>query len=166
MMDGICGCAKKHETVDKQEDDDDKTNSNDTQVTCMTSPFIAYDDGYTFPNLYQETNDMLYKAWVLVYPMAELRRLACEGMLENAPRILPLPQTATQVLQAVNTHENVLLGTGAFDNYFQLDILKTVRSKTTITATQLVAFDDAFQQHELVYPICVNPLHKRITVIF
>jgi hypothetical protein len=81
MMDGICGFAKKHETVDKQEDNDDKTNSNDTQVRCMTSPFIAYDDGYTFPNLYQETNDMLYKACVLVHPMAELRRLACEGML-------------------------------------------------------------------------------------
>jgi hypothetical protein len=40
MMDGICGFAKKHETVDKQEDNDDKTNSNDTQVTCMTSPLL------------------------------------------------------------------------------------------------------------------------------
>jgi hypothetical protein len=29
-----------------------------------------------------------------------------------------------------------------------------------------VAFDDEFQQHELVYAIWVNRLHKRITVIF
>lgn len=162
MMDGICGCAKKHESVDKQEDDDDKTNSNDTQVTYMTSPFIAYNDGYTFPNLYQETNDML-QASVLVYPMAELRRLAREGILEDVPHILQLPQTATQVLQAVNTHENVLLGTGALDNYFQFDILKNVQ-KQHDNKTQLVAFDDEFQQHELVYAICFNPLHKRITV--
>jgi hypothetical protein len=130
----------------------------------MTSPFIAYNDGYTFPNLYQETNDML-QACVLVYPMAELRRLAREGMLKDAPHILQLPQTATQVLQAVNTHEHVLLGTGAFDNYFQFDILKKVQ-KQHDNNSQLVAFDDEFQQHEVVYAICVNPLHKRITVIF
>jgi len=164
-MDDICG--GRTFAVNKNKENDD----NATNVTLRTCPFIKYDDGYEYPNLYRETDDML-QACILVYPMAELRRLVRNGTLQD-DTVLKLPLTAKQVLQVVETHKHVLVNTAAFGQDFHLDILKAIADRQILLRavdekeeTTLVAFDDEFEREELVYAIAVNHSYKRITVIF
>ena len=66
----------------------------DTSEECI-SPFIKYNEnGYTWPDLFTEVDECL-EACVLIYPLAELRRLARANLVENAEKILSLPLTRT-----------------------------------------------------------------------
>ena len=44
----------------------------------MSNPFLAYDDGFAWPDLYTECDEML-ESCVLVYLLAELRSLVRKG---------------------------------------------------------------------------------------
>lgn len=179
-MDDICSSWSN--VVSKQVKDE-KERDNETQVTLQTSPFMKYEgDGYEYPTLYEECDEML-QACILVYPMADLRRLVREGVIEDTDgMILKLPLTATQVIQAVEKYKDVLVDTNAFGQEFHVDILKAVEERQMYTVREkgaspeihddnlessiLVAFDDEFEKEELVYAIAVNPVRKRITVVF
>lgn len=69
----------------------------------LVSPFIAYEDGYRWPDLYTELDECL-EACVLIYPMAELRKKARAGELDNPEQILNLPLTYSKVMDYVQAN--------------------------------------------------------------
>ncbi|KAL7546875.1 hypothetical protein ACHAWF_010199 [Thalassiosira exigua] len=181
IMGNLCGVAPEKPTptgtVAKEVKDEGETSS------LATSPFIAYDDGYEYPNLYDECDEMLQAA-TLVYPMASLRHLARQGKISDDGSILKVPLTASQVLDVVTKHE-AFLKEDTLRREFYVDTLRAIRERHGIPTspkdasggidtfrapqldhTQLIAFDDEFEKEELVYAIAINPLRKRITVCF
>jgi hypothetical protein len=144
------------------------------------SPFSAYEDGYKWPNLFTEVDEMM-ETCVLIYPLAELRRMVREGKIQDeSGEILKTPLTHTQILRIVESKKEELVET-EFGNEFYLDVLKTVEERNMIcspenaeeevkpvncTPSKIVAFDDEFEQEELVYAINVNHVRKRVTVCF
>lgn len=64
------------------------------------SPFIAYNDDYQWPDLYTELDECL-ESCILIYPLAELRRLAREGKLDRPEKILQVPLTHAEVMDFV-----------------------------------------------------------------
>jgi predicted lipase len=143
------------------------------------SPFLAYEDGYKWPDLFTEVDEMM-ETCVLIYPLAELRRMVREGELQDeSGTILKTPLTHTQILSIVESKKDELVKT-QFGNEFYLDVLKTAEERNmmgisnteeetqpvNVSPSTIVAFDDEFEQEELVYAIDVNHARKRVTVCF
>lgn len=143
------------------------------------SPFLAYEDGYKWPDLFTEVDEMM-ETCVLIYPLAELRRKVREGELhDESGEILKTPLTHTQILQIVESKKEELVKT-QFGDEFYLDVLKTVEERdmmsspkteeevkpVNVSPSTIVAFHDEFEQEELVYAIDVNRERKRVTVCF
>jgi len=82
----------------KDVDDDGKSTASkpipyDPSDDVCVSPFIKYNsDGYRWPDLFSELDECL-EACILIFPLAELRKMARAGELENPSRILALPLT-------------------------------------------------------------------------
>jgi hypothetical protein len=143
------------------------------------SPFLVYEDGYKWPDLFTEVDEMM-ETCVLIYPLAELRRMVREGELQDeSGAIMKTPLTHTQILSIVESKKEELVKT-KFGDEFYLDVLKTVEERNmmaspkseeeaqpvNVSPSTIVAFDDEFEQEELVYAIDVNRARKRVTVCF
>lgn len=133
------------------------------------------DDGYQWPSIFEEANDML-DASLLMYPIAELRRVARDfpGNFSDPEGVLKEPITAKEV-------EALLVDNAAtLKSFFgdkTLTVLDTVmdtiiaRQKADVgkhrapTAT-LVNFADDNSNDELVYAIGKDDTRKRVTVSF
>jgi hypothetical protein len=137
-----------------------------------TSPFLAYEDGYKWPDLFTEVDEMM-NTCVLIYPLAELRRKVREGELKDeSGAILETPLAHTKILGIVESKKEELVDT-KFGKEFYLEILKTVEERDMMNASNncvapstIIAFDDQFEKEELVYAIEVNHVRKRVTVCF
>jgi hypothetical protein len=70
----------------------------------MSSPFLKYYDGYPWPDVYTEVVECL-EACALIYPLAEIRRLARAKQLQDSERLLQLPLSHAQVLDAIESNE-------------------------------------------------------------
>ena len=159
-------------------------------TTTTTTPFCFDQDGYAYPNLFQEADEMTVVA-LLLYIMTDMRALAKTDQLAHGPeRILTLPTTLEATLTCIE--ENVELLKAKTDHEMALEALKSIQqrfdlhqqeaasnstkswfnpfgaaAKATGTApAQLVAFGDDQADKELVYAIAVDPVRKRITVGF
>lgn len=145
------------------------------------TPFDAYDDGFAWPNLYEEIDEML-EACILIYPMADLRSMAREGKIKD-PRgtATKLPLTSSEVLGVINANMDALIGTDLDQqeskNSHRIDALHAIqerqmkggrkaKDRVHLSTTRLVAFDDEFALEELVYAVGVNHQRKRVTVCF
>jgi hypothetical protein len=53
-------------------------------------PFIAYEDGYAWPDLFTEIDEML-ESNIVIYPLAELRRKARENDIDNGADMILRP---------------------------------------------------------------------------
>lgn len=149
------------------------------------SPFIKYEgDGYHWPDLFTEIDEMI-EPNVLIYAIAELRKIAREQHIPLGDTVLDLPVSHSEIMQVVETNRK-LLETTRFGQEFYVQILKAVdeRSMTRFTDREgqpvpekelteiklspetIVAFDDEYADKELVYMIEVNHRRKRVTVTF
>jgi len=129
------------------------------------SPFLVYEDGYAWPDLYSEVDEML-ECCVLLHPLVELRRLARAGELPQE-QVLRIPLTRTDVWEIVEEHKHKLVATSMSDE-FSLRTLAAAkeRAETHLSPTTIVAIDDEFEKEELVYSVEVNERRKRVTVCF
>jgi hypothetical protein len=68
----------------------------------IISPFLAYEDGYRWPDLYSEIDECIESS-MLVIALAELRRLAKnpQHQLKQAAKILSLPLSHRQVMEFI-----------------------------------------------------------------
>jgi hypothetical protein len=73
-------------------------------AALMSSPFLKYYDGYPWPDVYTEVVECL-EACALIYPLAEIRRLARAKQLQDSDRLLKLPISHAQVLDAIESNE-------------------------------------------------------------
>lgn len=204
------------------------------------SPYVKYEsDGYRWPDLYTELDEML-EPNILIYPLAELRRLAREmkqqagmdeqnqskketkkknkknrkgadadaAMLMSAKAdqlaaSLKLPLTHTQIMNVIEQNRKLLEDT-KFGKEFYVQVLKAAEernmtlskdsdkrkkeessgSKPTskedssfdapirppprrvLLPETIIAFDDEFEQEELVYMVDVSHRRRRVTVTF
>mmetsp|Transcript_1722 Transcript_1722/g.2662 ORF Transcript_1722/g.2662 Transcript_1722/m.2662 type:complete len:433 (+) Transcript_1722:160-1458(+) len=133
------------------------------------------DDGYQWSNIFEEANDML-DASLLMYPIAELRRVAREfpENFSDPDDILKEPITASEVEQLLVDNAKTLMG---FFGNETMGVLNTVmdtivaRQQTDVgkhrkpTAT-LIDFADDNSNSELVYAIGKDDARKRVTVSF
>ena len=111
-------------STDEDEDENNlKSIPTDTSLSQLIDPFVAYKDGYEWPNLYSELQDML-EACILIYPLAELRRKAREeadkGIVPqnidstssikptSLQRVLIMPLTHKQVMDVVDANKSIL----------------------------------------------------------
>ena len=68
----------------------------------MSNPFIAYDDGFSWPDLYTECDEML-ESCVLVYLLAELRTLVRKGeATSKTETVMQMPLPARDLMKAIN----------------------------------------------------------------
>eukprot|EP00550_Attheya_septentrionalis_P009724 CAMPEP_0198282834 /NCGR_PEP_ID=MMETSP1449-20131203/2585_1 /TAXON_ID=420275 /ORGANISM="Attheya septentrionalis, Strain CCMP2084" /LENGTH=463 /DNA_ID=CAMNT_0043979249 /DNA_START=113 /DNA_END=1504 /DNA_ORIENTATION=- len=173
--DGSSTATKSSSSVSVIDDIDDEE--------LLVSPFIAYEDGYNWPSAYTEIDEMM-EACILIYPLAELRRQVRDKEMEDTTGlILQTPLTRSQIMDVIETNEEAITkASSKFGDEFYRDVLKTVQERNMvakaraesrksghtvhITAASIIAFDDKFEQEELVYSIEADVIRKRITVCF
>jgi len=168
----LCGLFMPIQMFDKQLEDD------------YISPFIKYDDGYRWPDLFTEIDEMI-EPCVLIYAIAELRKMAREDEILFGSRVLSLPVSHSEIMQVVESNRQ-RLETTSFGKEFYVNILRAAdeRKMTRHTDSQgnavpekepsevhlspetIVAFDDEYADKELVYMIEVNHRRKRVTITF
>jgi hypothetical protein len=78
------------------------------EADVTLSPFLRYYDGYLWPDLYTEVIEAL-EACALIYPLAEVRRLARRDNLQDSKLLLRLPLSHSQVLEAIESNEQYVL---------------------------------------------------------
>jgi hypothetical protein len=68
----------------------------------VISPFLAYEDGYCWPDMYSEIDECVESS-ILVAALAKLRKLARdpENHIKNAAKVLSLPLSHRQVMDFV-----------------------------------------------------------------
>ena len=172
VADQLCGLFMPLQMIDKKLEDD------------YMSPFIKYDDGYRFPDLFSEIDEMI-EPCVLIYAIAELRKLARQDEILFGSRILSLPVSHSEIMQVVESNRK-LLETSSFGKEFYVSILRAADERNMMRHTDregnavaekepaevslspetIVAFDDEYADKELVYMIEVNHRRKRVTITF
>jgi len=179
MMEGVCdvfhpasieaGPAMVTTTQVKEEED-------------RIGPFVAYEDGYVWPTLYCEIDEMLENN-IMIYPLAELRRKARQREIDKrgVDEVLKLPLTHASVMEIIDKNRGQLLDTKFVkDEEFYQEIFQTVEErqmtlclaakqngeKPNVSHAEIIAFDDEFEKAELVYSIVLNHTRKRVTVCF
>jgi len=90
---------------------DEDGHHEETECSVMMSPFLAYDDGYTFPNIYAEMHEMI-GANILIYPLAELRRFAREGVALLGPPIDKLPTASKNIVKTYKANRQLVEACG------------------------------------------------------
>lgn len=135
----------------------------------LISPFIRYDDNYHWPSLYSEANEMIETS-SLIYLLSELRTKARKGDLPSgAENVLSTPLTYAQILETVEMNSETLAGSELGSDVFN-NILEATRERnittSSVTPSQIVAFDDEFATEELVYSVDVTHSRRRVTVCF
>jgi hypothetical protein len=97
-----------HATAKNNKGADDSTAASSTttkdEAEATLSPFMRYYDGYAWPDMYTEVIECL-EACALIYPLAEIRRLARRDKLRHSKQLLQLPLSHTQVLDAIESNE-------------------------------------------------------------
>ena len=157
----LCGLFMPLDWNDKVLDEEDE----------YLSPFIKYDDGYRWPDLFSEINEML-EPNILIYAIAELRKLAREGGILFGSRVLRLPVSHSEIMQVVESNRKEL-ETLRFGKEFYKNVLRAADERNMMRHTDrngnqvpekdpseinlspetIVAFDDEFVEKELVYMI-------------
>lgn len=128
------------------------------------SPFVKYEaDGFIFPDLYSEIDEMM-ECCVLLYPLVELRRLARQGRLPQE-KIMLLPLQHAEVIQIVEKYKQKIMD-DVDDLSLQALVVAKERGETHVTPTSIIAIDDEFEKEELVYAVHVCERRKRVTVCF
>lgn len=167
----LCGFFQPIQT----KDDDTSTVSKPipfNEDDDLISPFVKYQDGYKWPDLFTEIDECL-ETCVLVYPLADLRRMARANEVDNPNKILKLPLTHAKVMDFVEMNREKLTGT-KFAEEFNLSILKAAEERhmikfstneetatdageqntfvrpKSLASTSIIAFDDEFENEELV----------------
>jgi hypothetical protein len=161
MMDQFCGLLS---TIEGEEDKLSQPSSNKTiDDDDGISPFLAYEDGYLWPDLYSELDEMLEHN-VLIYPLAELRKMAREGTLTSTESSLAIPLTYATLMDVVEANQKQLEET-SFGDGFYLENLKTLEERnmmprpsnkkegnkeesvpTNLSPSTIIAFDDEFAE--------------------
>lgn len=180
LEDLFVGGVKKKSNMqqdDSDEDDDDQ----------LISPFIAYDDGYEWPSLYDEIDGAIERN-VLVYAIAELRQLANNSERNKDQRSimldgksLELPFTHEQLMDVVEANQAELEKTD-FGRGYVVDVLRTAKERNMMNGVvgsdsshqeqrrvkheTVVVFDDEFAEKELVYMIEVSEQQRTVTLTF
>jgi Lipase (class 3) len=116
-------------------------------------PFIAYDDGYRFPDLFTEIDEMI----------------------ETNCLILSMPLTHAQVMELIQSNSTevnaksleVMEERNMLEHSSEPEEGKTMTAKQRkLSPASIIAFDDEFEEEELVYMIELNHARKRVTVCF
>lgn len=168
----LCGLFMPLQMSDKQLEDN------------SISPFMKYEDGFRWPDIYTEIDEMV-EPCLLIYAIAELRQLARKDEILFGSRILSFPVSHSEIMEVVESNRK-RLETTSFGKEFYVNILRAadernmtryankegepVPEKATteikISPETIVAFDDEFAEEELVYMIEVNHRRKRVTITF
>jgi len=200
MMDDLCGYFFRSSSGKKPGASADDASMASKPIPFndddeLVSPFIAYkNDNHRYPDLYSELDECI-EACVLIYPLAELRKMARANELEDPQKILQLPLTHKKVMEYVEINKDKLMGK-KFSKDFYLNILAAADERNMTKAStspppakdstreasnsqanqrpthrqtvpsSIIAFDDEFEKEELVYSIEVHHKRKRITVCF
>jgi hypothetical protein len=133
------------------------------------------DDGYQWPSVFEEANDML-DASLIMYPIAELRNIARTFPEEfsDPDDILKEPIRAKEVEKLLVDNKETLMSHFTSETLGVLSkVMDTIvaRQKADVdkhrepTAT-LVDFSDDNSKSELVYAIGKDDARKRVTVSF
>jgi hypothetical protein len=145
------------------------------------SPFIKYDDGYQWPDLYTELDECL-EANLLVYPLAKLRKLArSKKLMHNADAVLKMPITHTQVMDVVQRNR----GNNKLTDESYMSILESCREREMLSSIEnsdgdskqrrntvhltpatIVAFHDRYSKEELTFMVtgkCVFPMFRPLS---
>ena len=159
MANQLCGLFMPLEFNDKVLEDE------------YLSPFVKYDDGYRWPDLYSEISEMI-EPNILIYAIAELRKLAREDEILFGSRVMKLPVSHSEIMQVVESNRK-LLETTRFGKEFYIQVLRAADernmtrhtdrdgnsvpekevSQINLSPETIVAFDDEFVDKELVYMI-------------
>lgn len=144
----------------------------DDSDDLLLSPYIRYDDGYQWPDLYEEIDNVIEKN-VLIYAIAELREMARnDKTILMGKQALELPLTHAQLMDVVEANQKSLEEM-QFGKAHVQDVLRTTEERNMIYSTQrqispetIIAFDDEFAEEELVYMVEVSASHQRVTITF
>jgi Lipase (class 3) len=98
----------------------------------MANPFVAYDDGYDWPDLYTECDEMV-ETCVLVYLLAELRGLVRRGEATNkTEQVMRMPLPARDLMKVIDSSRELLTTNystcgelAAYSTRFSLELLRT-----------------------------------------
>ena len=133
------------------------------------------------PNLYQECRVGLLGSF-LMFCLPDLRRLAAENRLEGDPeqieRIVRCPFTFADMFHVITGNRQLLIDENIADEgraQMYIEGLEALPIKKALgdeiyekfmNTSRVVVFSDRRQHEEIVYMVTVNPIFKRIGVVF
>mmetsp|Transcript_39728 Transcript_39728/g.119415 ORF Transcript_39728/g.119415 Transcript_39728/m.119415 type:complete len:223 (-) Transcript_39728:675-1343(-) len=136
---------------------------------------FSFDDGYEWPNLFQEADEMLQVA-LMMYPFTKLRDLIRNGTLKNLDGLLNTPISARNAVRAIEENTDALMEKlGNEDTSMCQAALKSFQERYEMTeegcemvsfSSILLAYGDGKNEEELVYGVAVDKARKRVTVGF
>jgi len=158
-MDQICGYFLPVQSIAKGDNDGDDDGDDGSirpvvnTVDEQVSPFIATNkDGYVWPNLYSELDECI-ESCVLIYALAELRRLAREekqqtaGGIVSPEEILSLPLTHAKIADVVEANKDKLVGTKFADDFY-VNILKAAEERHMVPASSVGVVDSQEENND------------------
>lgn len=159
-----------------------KTGKTGEEKEATGEPFTFADD-YTYPNLYEEADEMLQVA-LLIYPITDLRTLAKKKgkELKTPEKILDLPLTLETALGMINDNIEVIKNeVGENDHEMTMSALQSMQERYdrhsaasskwlkddgNVKPAFITAYGDENPDKNLVYAVGVDPMRKRVTVAF
>lgn len=136
----------------------------------MIGPFDQ--STYSFPNLFTELTDM-WKINVLLYPLAEARRLAGEKVIQE-DRVFMTPLSYKQLVDIIEEHgEKISKTETKVSKNLYRDILEAAHefrilgpSRELSLSMEVVDLVEKADDANLVYMISVDHSAKRVTICF
>ena len=124
------------------------------------SPFINYDDGYQWPDMFTELDECL-EAIALVYPIAELRKSARKDGSDDDDPVLKLPLTHVDAIELIRkaSRSKCLNQTflksilGACTERNMITNAENPKGAIHVSPTSIIAFEDKFSEPNLAYMI-------------
>lgn len=186
-MASFCGMSSSlstvsHGSLTSSEDNRGKRNGSSASL----SPFSSYQDGYKWPNLYEEVDEMMEQC-ILIWPMAELRQRYREHKVEDTSgSIMKLPLTSKEIAQVIDDNVRLFAKFTAERsdrprNDIIMEKLDTIhrrrqrqrdlniaRSGVTreLNNFTILHLDDRSDSEELVYWMALDHKRRRLTVTF
>lgn len=128
------------------------------KCSSKCSPFVAYDDGFPWPDLYTECDEMV-ETCLLVYLLAELRSLVRKGeATQKTERVMQMPLAAKDLMKVVNS-SRLLLTSNNNNSFFREysvnnikfchDLLRTTEMRNMRSKRKLRT-DKGMQPQEIV----------------
>jgi hypothetical protein len=128
------------------------------------SPFLPYEDGYRWPDLWSELDEMV-EGLAIVFPLVEIRRKEKEINSDVRDTTQNTRLTMDDALDIVVANKSKIVES-SLEKDFLMKSIEIAEKRKGILSASTLSIEDQMDQQELNYAVQLNHQRQRITIIF